>query len=71
MILDEPEQRLDLRIRQKLYQRLAGVRGRGTTLLAVTHDPLMLRSCVDQVLLLDEDEGELLDPQAGAQWLER
>lgn len=71
LILDEPEQRLDLRIRQKLYQRLAGVRARGTTLLAVTHDPLMLRSCVDQVLLLDEDEGELLDPQAGAQWLER
>lgn len=71
LILDEPEQRLDLRIRHKLYHRLAGLRGGGTVLLAVTHDPLMLRSCMDQTLLLDADEGELLDPHRGAQWLER
>lgn len=71
VILDEPEQRLDLRIRNKLYQRLAGIREDGTTLLAVTHDPLMLRSCVEQVLLLDEDEGQVLDSRTGAQWLER
>lgn len=71
MILDEPEQRLDLKIRHKLYRRLAAVRASGTALLAVTHDPLMLRSCLDQALLLDEDTGRLLDAQAGAQWLER
>lgn len=71
LILDEPEQRLDLRIRQKLCHRLAGLRSTGTALLAVTHDPLMLRNCMDQVLLLDADEGELLEPNRGAQWLER
>lgn len=71
LIIDEPEQRLDLRIRQKLYHRLAELRSTGTALLAVTHDPLMLRNCMDQVLLLDADEGELLEPNRGAQWLER
>lgn len=71
VILDEPEQRLDLRIRNKLYQRLAAIRANGTSVFAVTHDPLMLRSCMEQVLLLDEDEGQLLDPDSGAQWLER
>ena len=71
LIIDEPEQRLDLRIRQKLYHRLAELRSTGTALLAVTHDPLMLRNFMDQVLLLDADEGELLEPNRGAQWLER
>lgn len=71
IILDEPEQRLDLRIRNKLYQRLTKLRGAGTAVLAVTHDPMMLRQCLDQALLLDEDAGELLESSLGAQWLER
>ncbi|MGP9526923.1 ABC transporter ATP-binding protein [Arthrobacter sp. S41] len=71
MILDEPEQRLDLRIRQKLYDRLAVLRGSGTTLLVVTHDPQMLRHCLNHAFLLNEDQGEALHSEAGAQWLER
>lgn len=71
MILDEPEQRLDLHTRQKLYERLAACKSSGTTLLVVTHDPQMLRNCLDHAFLLNEDQGEVLDAEAGAQWLER
>lgn len=71
VLLDEPEQRLDLRIRQKLYARLAQLRRSGTTLLVVTHDPQLLRESMESALLLDEDQGAVLDVEAGAQWLER
>jgi len=71
VLLDEPEQRLDLRIRQKLYARLAQLRRSGTTLLVVTHDPQLLRESMESALLLDEDQGAVLDAEAGAQWLER
>lgn len=71
VLLDEPEQRLDLRIRQKLYDRLALLRQSGTTLLVVTHDPQLLRESLDSALLLDEDQGVILGAEAGAQWLER
>lgn len=71
LILDEPEQRLDLRIRQKFYERLAGLRRDMVSILAVTHDPAMLRLCLDRALLLDGDAGEYLESEDGAQWLER
>ncbi|ALQ31934.1 ABC transporter ATP-binding protein [Glutamicibacter soli] len=71
LILDEPEQRLDLRIRQQFYERLAGLRREAVSILAVTHDPAMLRLCLDQALLLDGDTGEYLESERGAQWLER
>jgi len=71
LILDEPEQRLDLRIKAKLYDRLATLRKSGTTVLAVTHDPQLLRHSLGQALLLNEDHGELIEAAVGAQWLER
>ena len=71
LILDEPEQRLDLRIRQRFYQRLERLRQQKTTVLAVTHDPMMLRSCLDEAFLMDADQGQLMSAQDGARWLER
>ncbi len=71
VLLDEPEQRLDLRIRQKLYCRLATLRQSGTTLLVVTHDPQLLRNSLEHAMLLDEDQGEMISAESGAQWLER
>lgn len=71
LILDEPEQRLDLRIRQRFYERLARLRQQNTTILAVTHDPMMLRSCLDEAFLMDADQGQLMSAQDGARWLER
>ncbi len=71
LILDEPEQRLDLRIRQRLYERLAQLRTQAVSILAVTHDPKMLRHCLSRVLLVEGDAGEYLSAEQGAQWLER
>lgn len=71
LVLDEPEQRLDLRIREKLYARLARLREDSVSILAVTHDPRMLRGCLEQAFLLDGDSGSLSTPELGAQWLER
>lgn len=70
LILDEPEQRLDHRMRSKLYQRLAQLRLKMVTLLVVTHDPQLIRQCLDQVVLLDGEQVHTQDAQTGALWLE-
>lgn len=70
IILDEPEQRLDQRIRTKLYRRLRQLRGKHVTLLVVTHDPQLIRECLDEVVLLDGDQVRTIDAQSGALWLE-
>ncbi|WP_313813888.1 ABC transporter ATP-binding protein [Glutamicibacter sp.] len=71
LILDEPEQRLDLKIRQRLYDRLKDCRNKSVSILAVTHDPMMLRCCLDEAYLMDADRGQLMPSKEGAQWLER
>ncbi|GAA1414991.1 ABC transporter ATP-binding protein [Glutamicibacter uratoxydans] len=71
LILDEPEQRLDVKIRQRLYDRLGEYRRDSVAILAVTHDPMMLRSCLDEAFLMDSDQGQLMAAAHGAQWLER
>ncbi|MGP5046339.1 ABC transporter ATP-binding protein [Glutamicibacter ardleyensis] len=71
LILDEPEQRLDQRIRTKLYRRLRQLRAKQVTLLVVTHDPQLIRECLDEVVLLDGDQVQTIDAQSGALWLER
>ena len=71
IVLDEPEQRLDWQMRQKLYDRLAALHASGTGILAVTHDPGMIRTCLPQVLLMETDGGQLLDATQAVSWLER
>jgi len=71
LILDEPEQRLDRRIRTKLYRRLRQMRANRVTLLVVTHDPQLIRECLGEVVLLDGDQVQTLGAQSGALWLER
>lgn len=71
LILDEPEQRLDQRIRTKLYRRLRQLRAKQVTLLVVTHDPQLIRECLDEVVLLDGDQVQTIDARSGALWLER
>ncbi|WP_404289013.1 ATP-binding cassette domain-containing protein [Glutamicibacter arilaitensis] len=71
LILDEPEQRLDQRIRVRLYRRLAQLRQESVSILAVTHDSLMIRDCLESVLMLHSGEVRAVDAQSGALWLER
>lgn len=71
LVLDEPEQRLDLRTRQRFYERVARLRGGSVSVLAVTHDPQMLRTCLDSALLIDGDQSRELSAEEGATWLER
>lgn len=55
LVLDEPEQRLDLVGREDLVDRLVEDKEAGTGLLLATHDPLLLEEVADEVLLLAED----------------
>ncbi|MGP9781932.1 ABC transporter ATP-binding protein [Glutamicibacter sp. AOP12-B1-11] len=71
LILDEPEQRLDQRIRVRLYRRLAQLREDYVSILAVTHDPLMIRDCLESALMLHGGQVRTVDAQSGALWLER
>ncbi|MET7879390.1 MULTISPECIES: ABC transporter ATP-binding protein [Micromonospora] len=48
LILDEPEQRLDVRGRQWLAQRLRRERDAGTAVLLASHDPELIDAVVDE-----------------------
>jgi ABC-type multidrug transport system ATPase subunit len=62
MVLDEPERRLDVDMRQVLADRLARQRDSGTAVLFASHDGDFVRTVADHVLLLAEDECRLLPP---------
>lgn len=53
MLIDEVMAVGDARFQQKCYRRLAELRGRGTTILLVTHVMQGLTSICDRVLVLD------------------
>lgn len=55
LVLDEPEQRLDLAGREDVVDRLLEEKEAGVGVLLATHDPLLLREVADRVLLLSDD----------------
>ena len=55
LVLDEPEQRLDLAGREDVVDRLLEEKEAGVGVLLATHDPLLLEQVADRVLLLSED----------------
>ncbi|MEJ5945386.1 ABC transporter ATP-binding protein [Pseudokineococcus basanitobsidens] len=55
LVLDEPEQRLDLAGREDVVDRLLEEKEAGVGVLLATHDPLLLEEVADRVLLLAED----------------
>lgn len=55
LVLDEPEQRLDVRMRRELAIRLNAATDHGSTLLLITHDPLLLTEVADQCMVVDEE----------------
>ena len=66
VVLAEPERRLDAGMRTRLAQRLARHRDAGAAVLFACHDAVFLRALADDVLLLDDAECALLDPDSAA-----
>lgn len=65
LILDEPEQRLDPRMRVALGERIAGHAKDGGAVVLVTHDPHLLLATATSCLVIDEEVQEF-DPAQGA-----
>lgn len=66
LILDEPEQRLDPVMRERLGGRLRHYADDGGTVVLVTHDPDLLIRTADRCLLIDEIVEELTPGRAAA-----
>jgi len=65
LILDEPEQRLDPRMRVALGERISGHAQSGGAVVLVTHDPALLLATASTCLVIDEEVREF-DPEQGA-----
>ena len=66
LVLDEPEQRLDAGMRNRLAELLVEEREDGGAVLVASHDPVVVERVATSVLLLDDDGVRTLDPAAGA-----
>lgn len=67
LILDEPEQRLDPVMRERLGERINAYADGGGTVLLVTHDPALLLATADRCLLIDDDVREIAPDRAAAE----
>lgn len=65
LILDEPEQRLDPRMRVAIGERIADHAKDGGAVVLVTHDPQLLLATASTCLVIDEEVREF-DPEQGA-----
>ncbi|GAA1654116.1 ABC transporter ATP-binding protein [Georgenia ruanii] len=66
LLLDEPEQRLDTRMRAHLAGRLVEERESGGAVLLATHDPGLVARVATAVLLITEEAVRLLAAADGA-----
>jgi len=69
LVLDEPEQRLDVAMRDRLADRLVAEKQAGGSVLLATHDPDLLRACADRAVLIADDVCRLLSPDDAAEAL--
>ena len=67
LILDEPEQRLDPVMRERLGTRLRSYADDGGTVLLVTHDPALLLATAVRCLLIDDDVRDIAPERAAAE----
>ncbi|MGC5167988.1 ABC transporter ATP-binding protein [Luteimicrobium sp. DT211] len=65
LVLDEPEQRLDLHLRDRLAELLREEADAGVAVLFATHDERLLTATGAHVLALGEGRSVLLDPHDG------
>ncbi|MGC0142211.1 MULTISPECIES: ABC transporter ATP-binding protein [unclassified Pseudactinotalea] len=70
LLLDEPEQRLDSGMRDRLAQRLVAERAAGGGVVMATHDPVLVRRSATAAVLLTEDGVTRLSPEDGARAIE-
>ena len=70
LVLDEPEQRLDSGMRNRLTDLLVDERDQGGAVLFASHDPVVIAGAATSVLVLQDDGIALVDPQAGAAAIE-
>src|SRR5699024_5213834 len=70
LVLDEPEQRLDSGMRDRLGQRLVSERGADGGVLMATHDARLVRQAATAALLLTEDAVTLVSAEDGAAAIE-
>ncbi len=71
LVLDEPEQRLDRRMRTTLTQRLLDEKAAGGAVLLASHDAELVDAVADRALHLDDEKNELLSPAAAAERIAR
>lgn len=69
LVLDEPEQRLDVAMRDRLADRLVAEKRAGGSVLLATHDPDLLRAVADRAVLVSDDASRLLSADDAAEAL--
>ncbi len=63
LVLDEPEQRLDAGMRDRLAQRLIAERADGVTVVMATHDPALVSTVATEALLISETAARRTSPK--------
>ena len=66
LVLDEPEQRLDVAMRGHLADRLNAEKAAGGSVLLATHDPDLLAAVADRAVLVGDTSGTLSVDEAVA-----
>lgn len=66
LVLDEPEQRLDVLIRDRLAERIARCAQAGAAVLLVTHDVELLMQAAGRSLFIDEEVREMSPTDSAA-----
>lgn len=71
LVLDEPEQRLDRAMRDRLAQRLVAEKDGGGAVLLATHDPDLVRAVADRAVVVADDVSRVVDPAEAARVISR
>lgn len=71
LVLDEPEQRLDRAMRDRLADRLNVEKRDGGAVLLATHDPDLVRAVADRAVVVADDVSRVVDPAEAARVISR
>jgi len=70
LVLDEPEQRLDAGMRDRLAERLVSERTAGGAVVLATHDPVLVRTVATTAVIIAEDAVRVVKPEQAAAAIE-